>query len=277
MSMEPFSLKDKEFFIIKEWTDRFPKVVAGFTTKNGGCSVNEFEGLNVGLHVNDSYEAVSQNRKHLAGLLGFSSDTWVGAEQTHETRIQKVSKEHRGKGSLVYEDSFKGTDGFFTYDKGILLTLCYADCVPLYFLHEQTGAIGIAHAGWKGTVGGIGREMAKLYSDEGIDIQEVHAVIGPSICKNCYIVDDHVITKVQKILEDVEAKPYNLIKDNQYQLDLKELNKQILMRAGIMEENMMITKYCTSCCADSFFSHRRDGGRTGRMMSFIGWKEEVLS
>jgi YfiH family protein len=147
--------------------------------------------------------------------------------------------------------------------------------VPLYFLHEKTGAIGIAHAGWKGTVGGIGREMAKFYSNEGIDLGEVRAVIGPSICESCYIVDDRVISKVQKILEDVEIKPYNLINDNQYHLDLKELNKQILLNAGIFEANITITEYCTSCHQDYFFSHRRDKGRTGRMMSFIGWKEEV--
>ncbi|WP_394137018.1 peptidoglycan editing factor PgeF [Cytobacillus oceanisediminis] len=273
--MEPFSLRNKEYFVKKEWTDRFPNITAGFTTKIGGCSQNEFNALNVGLHVNDSYEAVSQNRKHVAGLLGFSPDKWVGAEQSHEVRIQKISKDDQGKGALVYEDSFPGTDGFFTYDKDVLLTLCYADCVPLYFLHEKTGAIGIAHAGWKGTVGGIGREMAKFYSNEGIDLGEVRAVIGPSICKNCYIVDDRVISKVQKILEDVEIKPYNLINDNQYHLDLKELNKQILLSAGILEANITITEYCTSCHQDYFFSHRRDKGRTGRMMSFIGWKEEV--
>ncbi|MBT2687952.1 peptidoglycan editing factor PgeF [Bacillus sp. ISL-47] len=273
--MEPFSLKNREYFVIKEWTDRFPNITAGFTTKNGGCSQNEFEGLNVGLHVKDSYEAVSQNRKHVAGLLGFSPDRWVGAEQTHEVRIQKVSKEDQGKGSLIYEDSFPGTDGFFTYDTGVLLTLCYADCVPLYFLHEKTGAIGIAHAGWKGTVEGIGKKMAEFYRNEGIDLREVQAVIGPSICENCYIVDDRVISKVQKILEDVEIKPYNLINDNQYHLDLKKLNMQILLNAGILEDNILITEYCTSCDKDYFFSHRRDKGRTGRMMSFIGWKEEV--
>ncbi|WP_026581488.1 peptidoglycan editing factor PgeF [Bacillus sp. J33] len=273
--MEPFLLKNEEFFIIKEWEKRFPNLTAGFTTKNGGCSQNEFDTLNLGLHVNDSHEAVSQNRKHLAGLLGFSTEKWVGAEQTHEVRIRKVSNSDKGKGALIYDDSFPATDGFFTYDKGVLLTLCYADCVPIYFLHEKTGAIGIAHAGWKGTVSGICKEMAKLYRNEGIELSEVQAVIGPSICEKCYIVDDRVISKVQKILEDVDAKPYNLVKDNQYHLDLKKLNKQILLNAGIQENNIMITGYCTSCHQDYFFSHRRDKGRTGRMMSFIGWKEEV--
>lgn len=275
--MEPFSLKTEEYFVIKEWADRFPNITAGFTTKNGGCSRNEYKTLNVGLHVNDSNEAVSRNRQHVADLLGFSHEKWVGAEQTHEINIKKVTRIDKGKGALVYEDSFSGTDGFFTYSKGVMLTLCYADCVPLYFLHEKTGAIGMAHAGWKGTVGGIGRKMAELFAKEGIDLSEVQTVIGPSICGNCYIVDDHVISKVQKILEDVDIKPYNQISDNQFQLDLKELNRTILTNAGIPHENIMITDYCTSCHENYFFSHRRDRGKTGRMMSFIGWKEEVGS
>lgn len=275
--MEPFSLKTDEYFVIKEWADRFPNIIAGFTTKNGGFGCNAYETLNVGLHVNDSYEAVSQNRQHVADLLGFSLKKWVGAEQTHGVNIQKVTRNDRGKGALVYGDSFSDTDGFFTYSKGVLMTLCYADCVPLYFLHEKTGAIGIAHAGWKGTVGRIGRNMAELFEGEGIDLCEIQCVIGPSICENCYIVDDHVISKVQKILEDVDTKPYNQISDNQFQLDLKELNKQILVKAGIPHENIMITDFCTSCHTDYFFSHRRDRGNTGRMMSFIGWKEEAGS
>jgi copper oxidase (laccase) domain-containing protein len=82
---------------------------------------------------------------------------------------------------------------------------------------------------------------------------------------------------VQKILEDVDIKPYNQISDNQFQLDLKELNRTILTNAGIPHENIMITDYCTSCHENYFFSHRRDRGKTGRMMSFIGWKEEVGS
>lgn len=273
--MEPFSLKTEEYFVIKEWADRFPNIMAGFTTKNGGFGRNAYETLNVGLHVNDSYEAVSQNQRHVADLLGFSLGDWVGAEQTHGVNIQKVTRSDSGKGALVYKDSLADTDGFFTYSKGVMLTLCYADCVPLYFLHEKTGAIGIAHAGWKGTVGGIGRNMAELFAGEGINLNEIQAVIGPSICANCYIVDNHVISKVQKILEDVDTKPYNQISDNQFQLDLKELNRKILVNAGIPNENIMNTDFCTSCHTDYFFSHRRDKGNTGRMMSFIGWKEEA--
>lgn len=273
--MEPFILKEREFFLIKEWTDQFPGLAAGFTSKNGGLSESHFSTMNLGLHVCDSDEVVGKNRGRIADLLKFPIEYWVGAEQTHEVHIQKVTKKHAGKGSLLYEESFKGTDGFYTMDKGILLTLCYADCVPVYIHHENTGTIGIFHAGWKGTVNGIAREMVQTMQNEGIDEKELQIIIGPSICRNCYIVDRYVISFVDNILEEGENKSYNQIGDNQYNLDLKQLNKDILLKAGVMEKNIKVSNICTSCDHEHFFSHRRDKGKTGRMLSFIGWKEDL--
>jgi len=273
--MEPFCLKEEKFFHIAEWAEKNPGLIVGFTSKNGGLSEAHFSTMNLGLHVSDSIEAVRENRERLAKLIDFPLHHWVFAEQTHEIHIEKVTGNDRGKGTLLYEDSFKGTDGFFTKEKGLLLSLCYADCVPLYFYHEVTGAIGVAHAGWKGTIGGIASEMIRIFESEGMDKKGIHAVIGPAICKNCYIVDDRIITLVENILEDHGNKPYNQIEDQHYELDLKQLNKDLLLKAGMNEKNIKVTNLCTSCHDKHFFSHRRDRGKTGRMMSFIGWKEDL--
>lgn len=270
--MEPFFLEKEPFYLIEDWMER--NLIAGFTTKNGGQSTGDFTSLNVGFHVHDLYQTVCQNRTLLSEQLGFPLENWVGAEQTHDNRIMKISDVDRGRGATSYEDSFKETDGFFTKEPGILLTMCYADCVPLYFYAPEAHAIGIAHAGWKGTVKGIAREMVLVFGEEQIEPEDIKVVIGPSICENCYIVDDRVIGFVENILEDVEEKPYNLISGNIYQLDLKRLNHQILVNSGIKEENINISNLCTSCNEEQFFSHRRDNGKTGRMMSFIGWKED---
>ncbi|MEH7122942.1 peptidoglycan editing factor PgeF [Bacillus sp. JJ1532] len=272
--MEPFILKKSEYFVINEWAEKFPGLRAGFTSKNGGVSEGAYSSLNLGLHVNDSVQSVRQNREHMAERLGFPLHTWVSAEQTHDIHIEKVNRENGGRGSLLYEDSYKATDGFFTANSGLLLTLCYADCVPLYFCHEKTGAIGVAHAGWKGTVNGIASEMVSMFKKENMDIEGIHAVIGPSICGKCYIVDNRVISIIDKNLADYHPKPYTQIEDNQYFLDLKQLNKDILIKSGVMEKNIIVTNLCTSCENKDFFSHRRDKGKTGRMMSFIGWKED---
>ena len=97
--------------------------------------------------------ASARIEKQVAELLEFPAKHWVGAEQTHDIVIKKITKADRGKGSDSYEHSFKGTDGFYTNEEGILLTLCFADCVPLFFIAPETKMIGVAHAGWKGTVG----------------------------------------------------------------------------------------------------------------------------
>ncbi|MCK6203877.1 MULTISPECIES: peptidoglycan editing factor PgeF [Bacillus] len=275
--MEPFVLKESKFFSIEDWTEKFPGLAAGFSTKNGGNSNGDYSSLNLGLHVNDSVQAVCGNREIFSESIGFPLPAWTGAEQTHETFIRKVSKEDAGTGALDYGQAFRRTDGFFTLEQGLLLTLCFADCVPLYFTHPDSGAIGAAHAGWKGTVGGIAGNMAGVFKNEGIDPGEILAAIGPSICEKCYIVDSRVVNLVKNRLEDVDKKPYNQVKENQYQLDLKEVNKQLLMKSGIREENIIVSGYCTSCHEEYFFSHRRDGGKTGRMMSYIGWKEADCS
>ncbi|WP_141431271.1 peptidoglycan editing factor PgeF [Bacillus sp. 03113] len=272
--MEPFKLTHNQYFSINDWETRFPGLIAGFTTKNGGKSTNAFSSLNVGFHVHDSTEKVYENRQILANLLDMPLTNWVGAEQTHYIHIQPITKAEKGKGASRYDQSFKQTDGFFTFDKNILLTLCFADCVPLYFIHPKSKAIAIAHAGWKGTIQGIGREMVQQFNKNGIHATELLVVIGPSICEKCYVVDDNVIDLVRNNLADVEKKPYTFIKEHEYLLDLKELNRQILLHSGVLKENIVKTQFCTSCHQEYFYSHRRDRGNTGRMMSFIGWKEE---
>jgi len=274
--MEPFVKTNLSTFSLQNWMDQCPGLIAGMTSKNGGYSQGEFTDLNFGFHVGDKLEDVILNRGTLAELLPFPLEKWIGAEQTHETNIVKVTQQDSGKGALSYETSFKGTDGFYTDEEGILLTLCYADCVPLFFLSPENRMIGAAHAGWKGTVHEIGRKMVEIWGKEGVSPKQIFVVIGPSICEKCYIVNDYVINLVENILEDVDKKPYNLIKEGQYSLNLKELNQLILKKAGVPEENIIVSKLCSSCDKDEFFSHRRDNGKTGRMLSYIGWKETAI-
>lgn len=271
--MEPFVLNNQTFFLLENWMEQFPGLVAGITSKNGGSSIGVYDNLNLGFHVGDNLDAVSANRNKMADLLDFPLSHWVGAEQTHAIQIKEVTRADRGRGAANYNSSFKETDGFYTNEEGILLTLVFADCVPLFFISPERRMIGAAHAGWKGTVNDIAGRMIDTWTNEGIEPSQIFVAIGPSICEKCYIVNDNVINFVENILDDVEKKPYNLIKEDQYQLDLREVNKFLLLKAGVPEKNIFITGYCSSCNDAEFFSHRRDKGKTGRMLSFIGWKE----
>ncbi|WP_409292138.1 peptidoglycan editing factor PgeF [Peribacillus sp. SCS-37] len=271
---EPFIVAEQKYFRLAPFEDKDPRITAGFTSREGGISGNHFNSLNMGYHVGDVQEKVTANRARLAGEIGFGLPSWCGAEQTHGTNIMKLTKEHAGMGADSYISAIKDTDGFFTDQEGLLLTMCFADCVPLYFLAPERGLAGIAHAGWKGTTAGIGSKMAERWGEEGVRPSDIFAAIGPSICKSCYIVDDRVINFAKNRLEEADKKPYNQIKEGQYELDLKELNSIILQKAGIPADNIYVSSMCTSCHS-SFFSHRKDRGKTGRMMGFIGLKEEA--
>ncbi|HLO11982.1 MAG TPA: peptidoglycan editing factor PgeF [Pseudoneobacillus sp.] len=271
--MEPFVLKNQSYLTIDNWIQQFPGLNVGFTTKLGGTSGSYFESLNLGFHVGDDVNDVCKNRHIVAEQLEVPLDNWVGAEQTHDIIIRSISKADRGRGSNSYEHSFKGTDGFYTNEEGILLTLCFADCVPLFFIAPEQRMIGTAHAGWKGTVGQIAKEMITAWGKEGVKPEQIFVAIGPSICEKCYIVDERIIKLVENTLEGRESLPYNLVSEGQFSLDLREVNRQILLTSGVPDRNILLTKYCTSCNQEEFFSHRRDQGKTGRMLSFIGWKE----
>ncbi|RFB19140.1 peptidoglycan editing factor PgeF [Bacillus sp. HNG] len=273
MKLEPFIEDTKQVLMARAWSKYSERLIVGFSTKNGGVSEEQFESLNIGLHVHDKSNSVISNRKKLADILHFPLESWVCSEQTHKNKIAKVAKKDLSAGVFTYEEGIKDTDGLYTDEKNILLTLCFADCVPLYFFAPSKQLIGIAHAGWKGTVQDIAGEMVRAWGIEDVSPNEIQAIIGPSIGKCCYIVDDYVMNFV-KDLDNVDSKPFEKIGDNQYRLELKELNYQLLVRAGIPPENIQVSSYCTSCENHLFFSHRRDNGKTGRMMSFIGLKED---
>ncbi|MDL5141313.1 peptidoglycan editing factor PgeF [Bacillus atrophaeus] len=272
----PFSLTTPSTLMIQDWNQtnqKNAKIIAGFTTKNGGVSKPPFESLNTGLHVHDKDADVVENRKKIAGLFDTDLQSWVFADQTHEHHVRKVTHEDGGKGAREYSSAFKATDGLYTSEKNVFMALCFADCVPLFFYDSVRSLVGIAHAGWKGTVKQIGREMVKRWTDEeGSRLSDIQAVIGPSISAGCYTVDDRVITEVNALPFSAEHA-VNKTGPGQYQLDLKELNRLILIESGISNENISVSGLCTEKEHPLFFSHRRDQGKTGRMMSFIGMKE----
>lgn len=269
--LAPFIQKNKDSLLFDKWSQG--GVLCGMTTKNGGVSHFSFQSLNTGLHVFDTKENVVKNRGLVARNLGTPLDSWVFADQTHDHTIKRVMLEDAGKGSTSYDTALKATDGLYTKEKNVVLALCFADCVPLYFYDPAAALVGIAHAGWKGTVLQIGKRMVDIWKTaEGSRQNDIQAVIGPSIGSCCYKVDEHVIRYVDQLPIQTESA-ITEVNNSEYMLNLKELNRLILLDAGMKEENITVSPLCTSCEKELFFSHRRDKGKTGRMMSFIGFKE----
>lgn len=245
-----------------------PDLVCGLTTRQGGVSESPYDSLNMGLHVRDAKKDVIRNRQLLAEEIGVPLDRWVMGEQVHGIQVKRVEEGDLGKGTLSHESAVAGVDGLITNQKNILLTAFYADCVPLYFHDPLSGWIGIAHAGWKGTVNGMAKAMIDQLLAEGASCQHLQMTIGPCISAEYYEVDERVISHIPPSLRKAVLRPTG--KRNSL-LDLRELNRQLAVQAGLEESNVHITAKCTYEEERLLYSHRRDQGETGRMLGYIGW------
>jgi len=276
MKSEPFLLEDVSYFTIPQWKMLNKDLVVGFTTKNDGSSSGQFQSLNVGLHVYDDKKTVVENRETVARKLSIPLSKWICAEQVHDNRIERVTSKQIGSGASNYQTSIPQTDGLYTNESNILLSLFFADCVPIFFFSPKHHMVGLVHAGWKGTVKNItGIFLKKWTKIEGILPNDIYVAIGPSIRACCYKVDCKVIKEVDKLFSTNSSKYYQQIEEEQYLLNLQKINKDICLLHGVPRENIVESLYCTSCQTNYFFSHRRDKGKTGRMMSFIGFKEVI--
>ncbi|CAM3574762.1 peptidoglycan editing factor PgeF [Marinicrinis lubricantis] len=282
--MEPFAAHTYpsgiQLFHIDPWIRRYSGITAGFSSRKGGESELISGGLNVAMHVGDNPEYVIANRRRIAEALQLPFSSWTCAGQVHGCEVAVVTVGETGRGSMSGADSIGMTDALITNERGVWLTSFYADCVPLYFFDPVKGTVGLAHAGWKGTGLKIAEKTVLAMTENyGSKPEHILAAIGPSIGGCCYEVDDHVIQAMRSALgsEEVLEECIQSLPDKQgkVMLDLKECNRQIMIKAGIVPTHIEITQWCTGCSTDVFFSHRKEHGRTGRMMSWIGLQEEV--
>lgn len=270
-----------ELYELTAWESELGEVTAGFTGRGGGVSAAPYSSFNLALHVGDKPEDVLENRRRLTEALGFTQDAWTCGEQVHGIHVACVDAEDKGKGLHQRESAFQDTDALVTNVPGILLTSFYADCVPLYFIDPVKKVVGLAHAGWKGTVGLIAREVIQVMEQQYGSLKgEIKAAIGPSIGGCCYEVDEAVMDRVREAFVRLDEEPSSLQRvavpsesEGRSMLNLKELNRMIMIKAGILPSNIECTSWCTSCHDDAFFSYRKHQGLTGRMASWIGLKE----
>jgi len=243
-------------------------VTHGFTTRVGGISPKPYNTLNLGLKTGDEIDNILDNFNTVSKIFNVSLEKMVLSDQVHGTTIKIVTEDDGGKG-LTKPLDYKEIDGLVTNIKGLMLFTFYADCVPLFFLDKVKKVVGVAHAGWRGTVQKIGEKMIdtmkNVYSSNPEDIL---VGIGPSIGSCCYSVKYDVYQKFSEILSSVDEI---LVKNSldTWKLDLWEANKKILEENGILSRNITISRLCTSCNNHKFFSYRKEKGNTGRMAALI--------
>ncbi|HAX73271.1 MAG TPA: peptidoglycan editing factor PgeF [Firmicutes bacterium] len=273
---EPFLL-NHHLLYCEPWMNKHQELIAGFTTQLGGISTGAFEGLNIAYHVGDDPKIVLQNRETVAEQIKTPLNQWVFAQQLHTTTVHEVTRQDLGRGVDSFDSGIAACDGLYTKEKDIVLATFYADCTPLYFFAPAHDVVGVAHAGWRGTVDGMMHAMLKTLKErENIAPENIYVAIGPCIGQDAYRVDDTVINEVKKSNLALAHTTYVQISDTQYKFNPKLLNKLQALAEGIPEENILISSYCTYTDRDLFYSYRRQK-QTGRMMSFISLASKKLS
>lgn len=251
--------------------EELPFLRHGYSTRLGGVSEGVFSSLNLGFRRGDSDENVQENYRRICGSIGIPLESLVFTDQVHGTELKRVTVSDRGKGILKERD-YAGVDGLLTNEALVALVVFGADCVPVFFVAPEAHAIGVAHAGWRGTLEGVSVKMVQRLSEEfGSKASDLRIVIGPSICKDCYEVSEDV---AGQFLERYPAiAPTSVVrtegKEGKFQLDLWEMNRQLLMGAGVSSGQIEVSGICTCCHKELLFSHRAMGKERGSLAGFL--------
>lgn len=244
----------------------------GFSTRKGGVSKEHLASLNLSFSVEDAKENVLENFRRIGERFGKTPEDFVLSKQSHETKVLKVGTKDRGKG-ITKDRDYEGIDALITDEKGIILSCFSADCVPILFYDPIHKTVGACHSGWRGTKGkilqNVVEEMRKHFSSNPA---EILIAIGPSICKEQYVVSEDLALSFLEDYPDLgedTASPIQRISKDKFQLDLWDLNRRIALDCGIKEEHISISGYCTMENPELFFSHRYSQGKRGLQGAFI--------
>jgi len=248
--------------------ERAEFAVHGFSGRWGGVSRAPYDTLNLSLNVGDDPEAVLENRRRFAAAMGLDAANLVSADQPHGNEVAIVTAADVGKGALEFGTALKGVDALVTNESGPVLALHYADCVPVFLVDPVNRAVGLVHAGWKGTLIDVtGAAVRKMTETYGSRPEEMLAAIGPAIGRCCFEVDAPLADRFLAVTGG-DPRVICQSKAGKLQADVKLTNWLQLRRAGLAEESIFLSQACTSCSADEFFSYRREN-RTGRMSAWI--------
>jgi len=236
-----------------------------FTTRLGGVSKGYLASLNLGTHRGDDPENVAENYRRLGALLGFETADVVAARQIHSDTVCHVTQAHRG--GCLTEGASPVCDALITNTPGLALVVFTADCTPILFHDPVTGAVGAAHAGWRGTAAGIAEKIVRaMCTAFGCRPADIRAAIGPHIGSCCFETDRDVPEAMIAALGAV-AEPYIRSAGEKFFVDLTGMNRLFLQRAGVVQ--IETTPLCTACRQELFWSHRKVGNARGSQGAVI--------
>lgn len=242
------------------------------TTRRGGISRNNYDSFNVSPFCGDNPEHVKHNLQILAGELNIAPRNILIPYQTHGTDIQKIDADFMGLDKEVQSSLLNGIDALVTNIPGICIGVTTADCVPIFLYDITKQVVAVVHAGWRGTSAKISAKIIQLMqSDYGCNPENIQAVIGPSISVNAYQVGEELHQAFEEAGFPVD-EIFNC-NDTGLYLDLWKANEILLLREGLKANHITVSGPCTYTEYELFFSARRLGIKSGRMLSGIYLQE----
>ena len=254
------------YYRFEQWPES-GALAHGVFTRQGGVSRAPFASLNVGGTVGDDLAAVRENLRRIYAALSLDGERACTVWQVHSADTVLATERTPGRHWLAR------ADGMITNRPGLPLTMRFADCVPLLFHDPVHRAVGIAHAGWRGTVGMVGVSVVRaMQAAFGTDPADLQVAIGPSIGPERYEVGSEVAAAVLKAFGEDGKGLLHYPNGGKAHLDLWAANRLALERVGVRQ--IEVAGLCTAAHVDDFFSHRAERGKTGRFCAVIALRED---
>lgn len=234
-----------------------------FTTRQGGFSEGHLSSLNIGRTRGDCPETIQKNYDTIAKQMGFDTDKLRLTSQVHGDVVLKVAE-----GYGLFNQPNIDCDALITDVAGISLVVYTADCVPILLCDPQRRCIAAIHAGWRGTsVNIVHKTIDRLYQEYGSSPENIVAAIGPAIGRCCYEVGEEVVSALSGLYP--QAGDTMSRTDSKWHADLKDMNRALMVQAGVLPQNISVDGHCTRCNPELFWSHRRHGDRRGLQGAII--------
>lgn len=254
----------------------------GVTYRYGGVSEGNFDSFNMGLHVSDDAEAVAENRKRLAQVLGVDSSRLTCGEQVHGVGVTRVTPELVGRGAFSWDDSIPDSDAIHTNLVEVPLLLLVADCVPVLIYDTAHHAVAVVHAGWRGAIAHIvERTIDSMHEAYETSPSDCYLFIGPSIGADSFEVSEEIAEQFRRDMRalglsqvDQVVRYIQRAEQPTPHVDLKGYIAACVVHKGVPLKQVAISSTDTMT-TDGCYSYRRDQGCTGRMAMFAVLRDQA--
>lgn len=254
----------------------------GVTYRYGGVSEGSFASFNMGLHVGDDSEAVAENRKRLAQVLGVEPHRLTCGEQVHGVGVTRVTEELVGRGAFSWDDSIPDSDAIHTNLVEVPLLLLVADCVPVLIYDAAHHAVAVVHAGWRGAIAHIvERTIDSMHEAYETSPSDCYLFIGPSIGADSFEVSEEIAEQFRQDMSalglsqvDEVVRYIQRAEQPTPHVDLKGYIAACVVHKGVPLKQVSVSSTDTMT-TDGCYSYRRDHGRTGRMAMFAVLRDQA--